>query len=194
MVWVYYLLLFALDLGGIVLVMLTLPGLWLMLGAAAVYALLTHGQFLGWRTLIVLLVLTVGSELGELYLGGAEAKKAGASRAGMVGGVIGAILGGIFLTALLPVFAPLNAVLGICLGSFVGAFGVEMLLGQNLMASIKIGFGAAKGRLFGIVGKVAVALFMLLLTLWTAFPHVHAAPPARPWPATLPATVPVLQQ
>ena len=160
MPWLYYLLLLAIDLVGLVLVGVTLPGLWLMLGAAALYSLLTHGAFLGWRVLLILLLTAAAAEVGELYFGGAGAKQAGASKWGIVGGFIGAILGGIFLT-----FVPipiLNHVIGICLGTFLGAFAVEMLLGKPIDSSLRIGVGAAKGRLFGIVGKLAWAVFGLI--------------------------------
>lgn len=187
MVWIYYLLLVAVDLLGLVLAAFTLPGLWLMLGAAAVYALLTRGQFLGWRVLLILLVVAAVSEIGEIYLGGAGAKNAGASKWGIVGGFVGAIVGGIFLT-----FVPvpiLNHVVGICLGTFLGAFVLELVLGQTLGSSLRIGVGAAQGRLFGIVGKLAAGFAMIVLTAIAAFPHHVRAAPARP-PLAAPLVLP----
>ncbi len=167
----YYLLLLATDVCGLVLAAYTLPGLWLMLAAAAGYAWLTRANYLGGKTLIALLVLTVLAELGEFVLGGAGAKKHGASRWGIVGGLIGAIVGGIFLTALIPIIPPVNAIIGICLGSFLGAFVVEFLLGTPLDQSLRIGIGAAKGRLTGIAGKVSLGVVMFLVTMVSAFPH-----------------------
>lgn len=169
MIWVYYLLLLATDAVGLVLAAFTLPGLWLMLAAAAFYAYLTHGYYVGYKTLIVLLILTAGSEIAELFLGGAGAKKAGASKWGILGGLLGAILGGIFLTGFIPV-PILGTVIGICLGSFAGAFTIEVLLGQPVLQSMRIGYGAAKGRFFGIAGKVTIGLVIFLITLWTALP------------------------
>jgi uncharacterized protein YqgC (DUF456 family) len=182
MAWILYLILIALDLAGLLLTAFTLPGLWLMLGAAALYALFTHGQFLGWHVLLVLLITASAAEVGEIYLGGAGAKAAGASKWGIIGGFIGAIVGGIFLT-----FVPvpiLNHVVGICLGTFLGAFGVEMLLGKPLNSSLRIGMGAARGRLFGIVGKLVVGVGMFVLTLFAALPH-HFRPGARLGPSPL---------
>jgi hypothetical protein len=169
MIWLYYLLLLATDAAGLVLAAFTLPGLWLMLAAAAGYAYLTAGHYLGYKTLIALLVLTAGSEVAELFLGGAGAKKAGASKWGILGGLLGAILGGIFLTGFIPI-PILGTVIGICLGSFAGAFIVELLLGRPVLHSMRIGYGAAKGRLFGIAGKVTIGILMFLITLWTALP------------------------
>jgi uncharacterized protein YqgC (DUF456 family) len=170
MVWFYFLLLLITDLCGLALAAFTLPGLWLMLAAAAGYAWLTHALYLGEKTLIALLLLALGAEIAELTLGGAGAKKAGASGWGITGGVIGAIVGGICFTGLIPIIPPVNAIIGICLGSFVGAFGVEFLMGTPMEQSFRIGFGAAKGRLTGIVGKVAIGSVMFVLTFFSGFP------------------------
>ena len=174
MVWLYYFLLIAVDLCGLVLAAFTLPGLWLMLAGAIGFALLTHARFLSWRVVIVLFVFAAASEISDLVLGGAGAKKAGATKWGILGGFVGAILGGIFLGALVPV-PILNVVIGLCLGSFIGAASVELLLGQELGPSLRIGLGAAKGKLFGIVGKLVLGMVMFAITLWAAFPgHRHS--------------------
>ena len=185
--WLYFLLLLITDICGLVLAAITLPGLWLMLAGAAVYALLTHGRYLGWHMLIALFLLALTAEIGEIVIGGAGAKKAGASGWGIAGGLIGAIIGGIVLSTMLP---PLGTIIGICLGSFAGAFAVEFILGQPLTQSAKLGFGAAKGRLTGIVGKVAIGVLMLLLTIIAGIPIqcTRAAPMATTKPATMSAT------
>ena len=192
MVVVYLLLLVFVDLCGLVLCAFTLPGTWLMLGAATVYALLTRGHYVGWKTLVALLVLALTAEVGEFVLGGAGAKKAGASKWGIFGGLVGAILGGIFLTGLVPV-PILGTVIGICLGSFAGAFAVEMLLGQEVLKSLRIGYGAAKGRLMGIAGKVTIGITMFAISLYVAWPGLAGLRPHRRavTATTLPAAVPV---
>jgi uncharacterized protein YqgC (DUF456 family) len=80
------------------------------------------------------------------------------------------------LTPFIPV-PILGTIIGICLGSFAGAFAVELLMGQPLSQSARIGFGAAKGRLNGIVAKIAIGLTMILLTFLAAFP-VQCSKPA----------------
>jgi uncharacterized protein YqgC (DUF456 family) len=187
--WLAYLLLIALDLGGVLLAAFTLPGTWLILGATAVYAWVTHGpQFVRWPWLLALLILALVAEVGEFVLGGAGARKAGATKWGMFGGLAGAIVGGIALSGVIPVAFPLSTIIGICLGSFIGAFGVEMLLGRPVWQSVRIGLGAAKGRFFGIVGKVTIAIVMLLVSGVAALP-IHGRPPiARAATTTGPAT------
>jgi uncharacterized protein YqgC (DUF456 family) len=189
MAWLYFLLLLITDLIGLVLAAFTLPGLWLMLGGAAIYAWLTHGYYLSWKSLLFLLGLALIAEVVELWLGGAGAKKAGASAWGVFGGLIGGILGGIFFTGLIPI-PILGTIIGICLGCFVGAFIAELATGQQLTQSAKIGFGAAKGKLTGIAGKVLIGLAMLLITFIAGLPIHGTKPPGTPATLVIPATAP----
>jgi uncharacterized protein YqgC (DUF456 family) len=179
--WLYFLLLLLTDVCGLALAAFTLPGLWLMLAGAAVYSWLTHEQFIGGGTLITLLVLAGAAEIGEIFLGGAGAKKAGGTKWGMLGGLVGGILGGFFLT-----FIPIpfvSTIIGICLGCFLGAFVVELALGQPVTQSAKIGIGAARGKFTGIVGKVGVGLVMVAITFFMGLPlHVLSHPQATTAP------------
>ena len=159
-----------------------------MLAGAAIYAWLTHGYYLGIKTLVALLILAAAAEVVELVLGGAGAKKAGASFWGILGGLIGAIVGGICLTGLIPI-PILGTIIGICLGSFLGAFSVELVLGQPLSQSIHIGVGAAKGRFTGILGKVFFGCVMFLITFFSAFP-IHSSGPRSTAPTHLATTSP----
>ena len=77
MIWLYYILLLLIAIGGLVLAAFTLPGLWVMTGASAIYALITHERHLGAKSLITLFLLSFIAEVLELTLGGAAAKRAG---------------------------------------------------------------------------------------------------------------------
>lgn len=192
MAWVYYCILFVFLIGGLALTVMTLPGLWLMLAATAVYALLTHGWFVGWGTLLVLLVLAGTAEIIELLSSGAGAKKAGGGRAGLWGALIGGILGGIFLSFIpIPV---LSTFVGVCLGTFLGAMIGELAAGREVGHSAWIGLGAAKGRLFGTMIKLGFGLAMLCITLFMAFPLGGSKPakaaPVKIAPTSAPVTLP----
>jgi uncharacterized protein len=165
---VYYLLLLLFLAIGLVLVFVTLPGLWLMTAATAGYALLTHEKYLGWRTLLVLLALCIVGEILEIALTGSAAKKAGGGKAAMAGGVAGGLLGGIFLS-FLPLW-PISTIAGICVGSFAGATVAELVTGGETGHSFKVGWGAAKGRFLGILTKSILGVFMFIGILWKALP------------------------
>jgi uncharacterized protein len=186
---VYYLILLIILLAGLVLTVVTLPGTWLMLIAMLGYALVTRSAgTVGWKTLIALLALATTAELIDIFASGAGAKKAGASRRAAIGAVIGGVLGAIFLSFIL--FFPIGTIAGACIGCFVGAGVTELLVRRDVGQSVRVGYHAAKGRLFGIVVKIMFALVMMSIAAWTALPvrsHVPApTPPLRP--ATQPTT------
>ena len=167
MIWLYYILLLLTAVIGLILVLCTLPGLWLMTAAAGIYALLTHGMHLGFKSLLALLVFSVAGEAIEMLAGSAAAKQAGGGRRGMIGGIIGGILGGIIGSFFLPIVL---SIVGVCIGSFVGAAGFEMFGSQNAVHSVRVGWGAAKGRFQGMIVKLAIGIVMSLLILIAAFP------------------------
>jgi uncharacterized protein YqgC (DUF456 family) len=190
MAWLYYLILFVFLLAGLALTVMTLPGLWLMLAATAIYAWVTHGDYIGWWTLLLLLLLATVAEIIEFVSSGAGAKRAGGGRAGLWGAIIGGILGGIFLS-----FVPipiLSTLVGVCLGTFLGAMIGEFAAGREIAHSAMIGVGAAKGRLFGTVIKMGFGCIMLVITMGVGIPiHRHkTAPPRTAAPTVVPTTTP----
>lgn len=76
-------------------------------------------------------------------------KTFGGSRAGVIGSIVG-LLAGIFL------FPPI----GIVVGPFIGAVAGEMLTGNQFKASLKSGFGAFIGFVFGTGVKLAYTISM----------------------------------
>jgi len=168
MAWLWYLLLIVCQFCGLFLTLLGLPGVWIMVAALAAYAwVTTFNHYVGWPSLITLLVLAVLAEVLEFFAGSAGAKKAGASRRGMIGAIVGAMIGGFLFTIPVPV---LGTIFGVCFGAFVGAALVEMGVVGDPGHAGRVGWGAAKGRFFGIMIKLAFGLVMLLVTLFAAFP------------------------
>jgi uncharacterized protein YqgC (DUF456 family) len=168
LIWVYYILLLIAAAGGLVMVLCTLPGLWLMTACAGIYALVTRDHhILGFKTMLALLILSLVGETFELLAGSAAAKQAGGGRRGMIGGIIGGIAGGIIGSFFLPVVL---TIVGVCIGSFVGAAGFEMLGSDGAVHSVRVGWGAAKGRFQGMILKLGIGIVMSLLILVAAFP------------------------
>lgn len=168
---VYYILLLILLLVGLSINVLTLPGLWLMAAVYGVYGWLTGwNHYVGWPSLIAMAVLATVAEIVELTAGSAGAKKAGASKRAMIGAVVGGMVGAVFLTALIPI-PVVGTVIGVCLGAALGAGIVELMVRRDLEQSIRVGSGAFKGRLLGIVSKLAIGAVMLLIAMICGFPH-----------------------
>lgn len=188
--WLYYALLLLLALAGLALSLLSLPGLWLIVGAAAVYALLTHGTYMAIWGLVALFLLATLSEILEIALSGLTAKRAGGTKRAMIGAITGGVAGAIAGTALIPV--PLvGTVAGACAGSFVGAFGVELLwVGKTARDSFRVGSGAAAGRFLGLLVKTAVGVVMIAVVAVWALPVSFSNPAPTTSPATRSTTMP----
>ena len=98
------------------LTLLSMPGNWLMVAAAALYAYFipaTSPVHLGWGAVIALTVLAVLGELAELLAGALGATSKGGSKRGAVlaamGAIPGAVLGAI-VGSLIPVVLHIVAV------------------------------------------------------------------------------------
>ena len=154
-----------------VLTLLSLPGNWLMVLAAAVYAWLVPAAWpasLGWRTVVVLLVLAVVGEVLEL-VAGCSAWPGPAAAAAARCWRCAALWPGPWRassSAPIPVVGSLvAAVLFAALGAMAGAVLGETTAGRGLDASLRIGSWAFAGRLAGTLGKMLVGAVMIAAVL-----------------------------
>jgi uncharacterized protein len=148
-----------------------LPGNWLMVGLAALFASIfpaSAGRGLHWTTVGVGVALALIGEVVELAAGAAGAKRSGASRRAMllalVGTMVGSVLGALVTVPILIVGPILGAVGGGALGAFAGAYVGETALGRSTEQSLAAGKGALIGRLLGTAGKllIGVVLFVVI--------------------------------
>lgn len=151
------------------LTLFNLPGNWLMVIAAAVYAYCIPADSwasIGGRTVIVLLVLATLGEILELLAGAAGTAQAGGSRRGVVFALIGSILGGIFGALIglpIPLFGSLfAALLFAAIGAMLGAMLGEISAGRSFIASWRIGKAAFQGRLAGTLAKMLIGALMVV--------------------------------
>lgn len=173
--WLYYILLVLVLLTGLLGNIVGLPGLWLMVAGHAVYAWWTDWQYAAWQSLLILFILATAAEIAEFIAGAAGSKTAGGTLRSMLGAILGGIAGGIIGQIALPI--PIaGAVLGACIGSFAGAAMLESTFvkrdvettTQHWQRASRVGWGAFKGRLLGIILKTGFGVVMLIVSLWTA--------------------------
>src|SRR5256885_17134517 len=110
----YLLILAAVIILSLILIVLGLPGLWIMVASAVVYNLVVPGDPIGWFTLVAVGVLALVAELLEFSLTGRYARKYGGSRRGGWGAILGGIVGAL-------VGVP-GSIVGPGIGAFVGSF------------------------------------------------------------------------
>jgi uncharacterized protein YqgC (DUF456 family) len=148
-----------------------LPGNWINLVLAALYAWLMPAEYradVGWLVLGVMLLLAVLGEVIEFAAGAAGATTVGGSKRGaalaLVGALVGAIVG---LFVGLPTFvgAIIAPILFSAVGALVGAMLGEQWKGRDLKDSFWIGHAAFWGRLAGTVAKIAVGAAMIVVAI-----------------------------
>ena len=183
--WLYYLLLLLVLIGGWLLNILGLPGLWVMLLGHLAFAWATGwNHYVGWTSVIMLFVLALAAEVIEITAGAAGSKKAGGTRRGALAAIAGGLVGGILGSIFIPIFV-VGTIVGAVGGSFAGASMVERLIEPNSKRALRIGYGAAKGRLAGILIKSGIGLVMGFISLIAALPIGGSAYAAKlPVPAT----------
>lgn len=183
---ILYLFLLVFLIMGMAIIIVNLPGLWLMTLAAAIYGLLTHFTLITPKTIIVLLALSLLGEIVDVVAAGVGAKRAGGGRRGLIGAIVGGMVGAIFFSLPVPVIGTLA---GVCIGTFVGALIGELTAGKEVGQSLRIGVAATVGRLGGTLTKLCLGGVMLIITLWAGWPWrgvaASPAPVASPAPAVL---------
>lgn len=168
MPWLWYILLIVVQFLGILLTIMGLPGIWVMIAALVGFAwVTTFDLYAGWPSIITVLALGIIAEIIEFIMGAAGAKKAGASSRAMIGALIGGLIGGIACTIPIPV---VGTIFGVCLGCFIGASVVEMGIVGNAKHATRVGLGAAKGKLYGILLKLVFAAVIFVVAVIAGFP------------------------
>ncbi len=155
------------------LVVLQLPGTWAMLGVTGLFAwwqwdALPEQRVIGWWVLAFLLILALIGELLEFAGGSIGAASAGSSKWGALGALIGGVAGAIIGTFLIPI-PIIGTLVGACLGAAIGSVLGNWPTGMRGDDLYKAAKGAAAGKLWGTVAKVAVAALMWLLITVAVF-------------------------
>ncbi|MEO7402774.1 MAG: DUF456 domain-containing protein [Burkholderiales bacterium] len=156
--------------------LVTLPGNWIVVGLAALFAWLIPeeaGRGVSWTAVAVLLGLAIVGEIIEFGASAAGAAKQGASKRGlalsMVGAIVGSVLGLMVGTPVPVIGSFVMALIGGAAGAFFGAYLGETWKGRPEEQRVAIGRGAFTGRIWGTVGKLAVGAIMLAILAWDAF-------------------------
>ncbi len=151
------------------LVVLRLPGIWLMVLCTALvaWARWDDGMFSIW-TLAAVLALAAISEALECAAGVVGTRKAGGSRRGAAVSIVGGITGAIIGTILIPV-PVVGSVIGAIVGAALGAWGTELLIGREMHEAVKSGAGAGAGTLAGVLIQMGFGILVWVIIAVAAF-------------------------
>jgi uncharacterized protein YqgC (DUF456 family) len=137
---------------SLILIVLGLPGLWIMVASAVVYNMIVPGDPIGWFSLVAVGVLAFVAELLEFSMTGRYARKYGGSRragwGAIIGGIVGAMVG-----VPVPIVGP---VIGAFAGSFAGALIAELTGGSKAGDATRVATGALIGRVMSTVLKIGI--------------------------------------
>jgi hypothetical protein len=156
------LLLAASTLGGLLLVPLGLPGLWVMVLGVTGYGWLTDFRSVTAGLIVAVLGLATAGEVLESWLGFRLAQRYGGSRrtgwAALIGGLAGAVVG---------VPLPLvGSVVGGFAGAFAGAALAEYAYGRRVPQAVQAGWGALLGRAAATAAKLGCGVVIAVLAVY----------------------------
>lgn len=142
---------------GVVLTLVSLPGIWFMLLVAALCKW-WQPDLLSWETLGAVALLAVVAEIAEFFSSAVGAAKTGGSKSAAWAAVVGAIIGAIAGTPLIPI-PIVGTIAGAVIGAGLAATIVELGIHKKpWRESLKVGGGAAAGRLVAVIIKGVLAL------------------------------------
>jgi uncharacterized protein len=141
---------------GLLSIPLGLPGLWIMIGVAAVGAI--TGE-IGTLTLLACVLLAIIAEIIEFVLVRRLTKQYGGSKKAFWGAIGGGFVG-VLIGTPIPIIG--SIIMGM-VGAFVGAALVTYAETKELGSAQRVGWGAVMGRLFTTVAKTAAGVAILVL-------------------------------
>jgi len=152
--WLFTIVLFAVGLIGTIAPVL--PGTTIILAATAIHRMmLAPDKSVGWRTITVLVLLTLATYAIDVLAGYYGARYFGATKWGAFGAIIGALAGLFF------------GIIGLFVGPVIGAVAGEFIAGKRMIDAGRAGWGSLLGNLGAMLGKLIIAVAMITIFLVT---------------------------
>lgn len=152
---VVYIIAGLISLAGILLTVLSFPGIWLIYISTIMVAILGKFEVITPTILVILFVVAVLSTLVDNIVIALGAKKLGGSAWGMAGGIIGGIVGLI-----------VGNLVGMFVGPLIGATLFELVFAhKDINQSFKAGIGSFIGIFVSIVLKIGINIGIIVFVI-----------------------------
>jgi uncharacterized protein YqgC (DUF456 family) len=150
--WFFVIALFAVGLIGTIVPVL--PGTTIILAAAVIHHLMLGGdKSIGWKTIVVLVLLTLISYVFDFLGSYFGARYFGATKWGTFGAILGALVGLFF------------GLIGLFVGPVIGAIIGEVIAGKRMIDAGRAGWGSLLGNIGAMLAKLIIALAMISIFL-----------------------------
>jgi hypothetical protein len=150
--WLFIIVLFAVGLIGTIAPVL--PGTTIILAAAIIHRLMLGAEkSVGWKTIVVLVLLTLLSYVFDFLGSYFGAKYFGATKWGAFGAAIGMLVGLFF------------GIVGLFAGPVIGAVAGEFIAGKRMIDAGRAGWGSLLGNVGAMLAKLIIALAMITIFL-----------------------------
>ena len=150
--WLITVVLFAVGLIGTVLPVF--PGATIILAGAVIHrVMLGPEKSIGWRSIVVLVILTLATYALDFLGGYFGAKYFGATKWGTFGAILGALVGLFF------------GLIGLVVGPVIGAIIGEVIAGKRMIDAGRAGWGSLLGNIGAMLAKLIIALAMISIFL-----------------------------
>jgi uncharacterized protein YqgC (DUF456 family) len=153
--WLFTIVVFAVGLIGTVLPVF--PGTTIILAAAVIHRMMLGPEkSIGWKSIALLVLLTLASYAFDFLGSYFGARYFGATRWAAFGAVVGAVVGIFF------------GIMGLFVGPVIGAVAGEFIAGKRMIDAGRAGWGSLLGNLGAMVGKLLIGLVMIAVFLVSA--------------------------
>ena len=150
--WFLTIALFAVGLIGTIVPVL--PGTTIIFAAAIIHRLIMgREKSIGWKTIALLVLLTLGSYVFDFLGSYFGAKYFGATKWGTFGAIVGALVGLFF------------GLIGLFIGPVIGAIVGEVIAGKRMIDAGRAGWGSFLGNIGAMLAKLIIALAMIAIFL-----------------------------
>lgn len=153
---------------GLVLTLLTLPGIWFSVLVALACQWWRPELFNLW-TLAAAVAIGIAAEAIEFAASGFTARRAGGSRSAAAASIAGSLIGALVGTVVIPI-PILGTIIGAIAGAGIGALAAERgIKAKSWKDASAVATSAAKGRAYATVIKAAMHALLGLVLVVGAF-------------------------